>query len=127
MPEWMVDRIMLILMIYAGLVIFLLHKVKIGNKILKNEEDKEKLIFSKGEEAMVKGGLILLIVMVITTIARLQRVSGHAGWISLLEGCIGAALLVIIPPNGTLLRSMANLMDINRQRKKTLKSNESSK
>ena len=90
MPEWMVDRIMLILMIYAGLVIFLLHKVKIGNKILKNEEDKEKLIFSKSEETMVKGGLILLIVMVITTVARLQRMAGHAGWISLLEGCIGA-------------------------------------
>ena len=127
MPEWMVDRIMLILMIYAGLVIFLLHKVKIGSKILNNEEDKEKLIFSKGEEAMVKGGLILLIVMVITTIARLQRIEGHSGWLSLLEGCVGVALLAIMPPNGTLLRSMMNLLDINHQRKLALKSDENSK
>ena len=127
MPEWIVDRVIVILLIYAGLVMFSLHKVKIGNKILKNEEDKEKLIFSKGEEALVKGGLILLMVMVITSIAKLQRMEGHAGWLSLLEGCMGAALLAIIPPNGTLLRSVMNLLNVNCQRKKMRKKGESSK
>ena len=127
MPEWMVNRIILILMMYAGLVVFLLNKVKVCNRIIKNEEDKETLVFSKGEETLVIGALFLLILMVITGIARMQRMEGHAGWLGLLEGCAGAALLAIIPPNGTLLRTMINLLRMNQQRKNARKSDEISR
>lgn len=118
MPEWMVNRMIMIVLIYAGLFVFLLCKVKICNKTLKADDDKEKLIFSKQEEFVVMALFVLMIVMVVTLIAKMQRAEGHAGWLSFVEGIVGVVLLCIVPPNGILLKTMFNLLQINSQRKK---------